>query len=275
MAALFSPSFYDSFFGELLVEYHHLHVADTITALDAALARVGLTFHEDIVQNFELLNAFGQRGYSVYSTTNETFPNPIEQERFIFGRWPSSQFGNLPELLDISTPFSMGMFSSAGYDLPDDLLYEIMTQPHSTFIIKTYYQAHLGYIHQNYLVPKFGEHIHNLPRLDVQPTLLNRHLSMVYYVFELLLSEIDLILSINPDAVIIIQSDHGPEHLSIDEILAELGFSPEQWLEYSYSLFSAVRIPPEFSIPDEPIAPLNIARELVNRFVGENYELLQ
>jgi hypothetical protein len=52
------------------------------------------------------------------------------------------------------------------------------------------------------------------------------------------------------------------------------GYTKEQIVELMHSVFSAVRIPDEYGGLDEPIAPLNITRELINRFVGDNYELL-
>ena len=86
---------------------------------------------------------------------------------------------------------------------------------------------------------------------------------------------IDLILKQNPDAVIILQSDHGwhlPETVSY---LYQTDISDYDLFELIHSTLSAVRIPSRYGGINEPIAPINLTRELVNRFVGQNYELAQ
>ena len=89
-----------------------------------------------------------------------------------------------------------------------------------------------------------------------------------------MLDAIDLILE-NPDAVIILQSDHGIYNYAVLRNLLEIGIPLDTVLELNYSVFSAVRIPAQYGGLDEPLNPLNISRVLVNRFVGENYALLQ
>ena len=98
------------------------------------------------------------------------------------------------------------------------------------------------------------------------------------YAAEVLLNTIDAILHQNPDAIIVIQSDHGV-HGSMGrgdhwDYLINLGYSNDKINELRHSVFSAVRIPLAYGGLDAPLAPLNISRELVNRFVGQNYTLL-
>ena len=85
---------------------------------------------------------------------------------------------------------------------------------------------------------------------------------------------IDLILESNPNAVIVIQADHGIHDPVVHIELLELGYVDDDLMRLNFSVMSAVRIPPEYGGMEEPIAPLNITRELINRFVGENYEML-
>ena len=85
---------------------------------------------------------------------------------------------------------------------------------------------------------------------------------------------VDNAIEQNPNTVIIIQADHGFHLQPTQEYLLNQGYSLEQVLELIHSVFSAVRIPQEYGGVEAPIAPLNISRELVNRFVGENYTLL-
>ena len=89
-----------------------------------------------------------------------------------------------------------------------------------------------------------------------------------------MLNSIDIILERNPNAIIVLQSDHGLSPLTDWNSLNNLGFSEEDFVELSTSVFSAVRIPPQYGGLDELLNPLNISRLLVNRFVGENYTLL-
>jgi len=91
------------------------------------------------------------------------------------------------------------------------------------------------------------------------------------YAAAVMLNSIDMILENDPNAIIVIQSDHG---IKAGQILLDLGFSHEEALELYISVLGAVRIPPQYGGLDAPLAPLNISRELVNRFVGLNYELL-
>jgi len=94
------------------------------------------------------------------------------------------------------------------------------------------------------------------------------------YAVESMLQKIDIILAQNPDAIIVIQGDHGMHHQASHQTLREMGWSDEDVRRQQLSAFSAVRIPQIYGGLDAPLDPRNISRELVNRFVGENYELL-
>jgi len=85
---------------------------------------------------------------------------------------------------------------------------------------------------------------------------------------------IDVILESNPNAVIVIQADHGIHNPGFHVDLLEFGYTEEDIMRLNFSVMSAKRIPPEYGGIEAPIAPLNITRELINRFVGENYELI-
>ena len=94
------------------------------------------------------------------------------------------------------------------------------------------------------------------------------------YGMDFVLSLIDLILAENENAVIIIQADHGFHLRETHEQLLEDGLSLEEVVTLNNSVMSAVRISEQYGGLDEPLQPLNITRELVNRFVGTNYQLL-
>ena len=94
------------------------------------------------------------------------------------------------------------------------------------------------------------------------------------YAAKVMLGMIDRIIEENPDAVIIIQADHGVHGFQRLE-LATQGFTDDQMLEMNYSTISAVRIPEKYGTLAEPLDPLDITRYLVNRYVGEgNYDYL-
>lgn len=111
-------------------------------------------------------------------------------------------------------------------------------------------------------------HVNNMNVLDYPP----QH----RYAEKILLYAIDAILSKDPDAVIILQADHGL-HGNIEsefkEAFGDEAVATELWNQ----VFSAIRIPEKYRNGEEAYAesnPLNITRYLVNRFVGKNYEYL-
>ncbi len=106
----------------------------------------------------------------------------------------------------------------------------------------------------------------------------NNSLSGYYgqYLFseKVLLYMVSMIQESDPHAVIIIQGDHGPHSWPITTFTDEFG-SDADLVELRHHVLSAIYIPEEYQTEDyEEILsnPLNIARYLVNNFVGENYE---
>jgi len=89
-----------------------------------------------------------------------------------------------------------------------------------------------------------------------------------------LIALVDLIIANDPDAVIVVQADHGLHNSSPEQILSSGGTEEEVRLIYNQTM-SAVRIPDKWGGLDAPLDPLNITRVLVNRYVGQNYELLE
>ena len=80
------------------------------------------------------------------------------------------------------------------------------------------------------------------------------------------------ILKNNPDAVIVIQGDHGLHMSSPDEFHRCFG-NGCQAVELWNSVISAVRIPEKFRTGNETVmleTPLNISRYLINHYVGSS-----
>jgi len=94
-----------------------------------------------------------------------------------------------------------------------------------------------------------------------------------YFTSSIIISYIDFILNFDPDAVIVLQSDHGPHKEENRQLLISKHGKNENDVRVmqNYTV-SAVRMP-DMEI-EQPINPLNITRVLINRYVGKNYELL-
>lgn len=93
---------------------------------------------------------------------------------------------------------------------------------------------------------------------------------------KVLIAMIDMILAENPDAVIVLQADHGLHGTEEKEFIEAFGPDANA-LELWNSVMSAIRVPQKYQNGDEHYAvenPLNISRYLVNSFVGKNYEYL-
>ncbi|MCL2019403.1 MAG: hypothetical protein FWG70_06530 [Oscillospiraceae bacterium] len=96
---------------------------------------------------------------------------------------------------------------------------------------------------------------------------------------DVLLKYIDMILEDDPNAVIVLQADHGLHGLletyTIEELMETFSCTLDEAVLLWNSVMSAVRIPDEQMTPEvmEILQdPRNISRWLVNTYVGENYD---
>ena len=96
------------------------------------------------------------------------------------------------------------------------------------------------------------------------------------YAQKILIDAIDTILEKDPNAVIVVQGDHGLHGNTQEDFTAAFGEgakAEELW----NCVISAIRVPEQYQNGEEQFAasnPLNMSRYLVNRFVGKNYEYL-
>ena len=123
--------------------------------------------------------------------------------------------------------------------------------------------------HTNYNIDENGKRI---------PTTNDVRKYIGEYLFseKVILYHVDKILEHDPNAIIIIQGDHGPHSGNYDGY-AEFFASDPRYSEYKGHVLSAVRIPEQYQTEDYPEAiqnPRNIVRYLVNSYVGENYEYI-
>lgn len=95
------------------------------------------------------------------------------------------------------------------------------------------------------------------------------------YAADVLLRLIDLVIERDPDALIVLQADHGAHLVPAHTMRQQLDMTSVDVKRVRNSVFSAVRIPEAYGgNPVTPIPPLDISRTLVNRYVGPNYELV-
>ena len=91
---------------------------------------------------------------------------------------------------------------------------------------------------------------------------------------KVLVDVLDMILEIDPDAVIVIQADHGLHGNTEEDFKKAFGEDADK-IELWNCVMSAIRVPEKFQTGEEHYAmetPLNLTRYLINNFVGKNYE---
>ena len=267
MPMLLSPDFYDNYWGVVLGSLPQGMRREILLELNPIMQADGVDYYEDILPYFEVFAAFLHAGYRLYGV-NEWWG--ILDEGRITGQrqpplreaWNHFLRSDLPGLLaaTIPMPIAMGRTVDAVY----------LGEPGASaprFEFFSHYETH------NFSWGLFlPEEQQGLPA-EVYHRMLELYIPAYNSALENALAQIDGILARNPDAVIVLQGDHGPHSLYTQEHLLET-FSRENALEIAHSVFSAVRIPDIYGGLDAPLHPLNIGRELVNRFVGGNYALL-
>ncbi len=102
------------------------------------------------------------------------------------------------------------------------------------------------------------------------------YLAQHTYGTKVLVNLVDMILQKDPDAVIVLQGDHGLHGNNPKDF--QEAFGPDTPAEDLWNhVISAIRVPEKYQNGEEPYAlsnPLNVSRYLVNNFVGHNYNYL-
>lgn len=310
---LLSPDFYDSFLHDLFMEGRELLRWDRSSLLFDALDEADISFATDIAPYHEIFHAFIQAGYRA-TMIADFDPNvylPIDQfyyvgltavdgesEMFTSGNLNNRLFNalNLIELLTLMTPIPGSVVNNirtqgdAWYTIPEHNEYvDRLTQNSNNLrqerqifrsLIDTFEvtEPQFVYIAADFTHPS-GWHWQDYELMHSDEwhffdSRIDWYLLAHVYATDFLIRTIDLILERNPGAVIVIQSDHGFHTEGTQRTLISTGFTQEEVISLHNSVMSAVRIPEIYGGLDEPLDPRNITRELVNRFVGLNYELL-
>lgn len=106
---------------------------------------------------------------------------------------------------------------------------------------------------------------------------INYYVGNYVYSFKLLLEMLDYIKTIDKNAIIVVQADHGLHVYEDWDLMQQLNINNEELQEVRNSVINAVYVPKKYRNGDEELLgnPLNISRYLVNNFVGYNYEYIK
>ena len=306
MAVLFSPGFYDNYLNRLLNNISNYLMDERISVGAETIRNDGISWTRDILPYNEMYHALMLAGYDIIksATGDVSFTYSPYYRFYSLGRdefaIPNNRYvmssirqqlmsGEFAQLLALTTPFSIFLSQEATSPL-SDMRFPI---PSHSERLPNFYSMYEMRLYRNIIDsfsvsnPKFmftvvpfthpmWWSVHDPmshPNLDLTRYYL--YPASYSYAHSVLLNAIDLVLDENPEAVIVIQSDHGFHNPETISHLLELGYTHEQLIEFQDSVFSAVLIPLRYGGLDAPLHPLNISRELVNRFVGENYEMLR
>jgi len=156
------------------------------------------------------------------------------------------------------------------YNRRADCLYDVLMKPSPRFVIVDFSMAHYPFL--------FDEKGNMITAGADDPMRYPAHHT---FSVNTLLKFVDLILENDPEAVIILQADHGlhslPWQIGVEGVMELFSCTAEEAVSIWHSVMSAVRLPDELMTPEtERILsdPRNISRFLVNNFVGENYDYI-
>lgn len=291
----FSPGFYDSFFGFVLEQVSDFTNIEEVfsTEVIRLLNRRGISTINEVAPHNEVFRAFMAADYEVVVNVDvgwsDRFPFHILYDRAPTDRplgipcedvelnlWNRMSTGDFARLLVATTPLSTILNPEARIQI------DFSSIPDHSSRLPAYSRESERHLYNTLIDsfhitgPKFSflfiEYAHN-----AYWSIPNRYYTYPPahdFAVHVLLNAIDIILDSNPDAVIVLQSDHGIHAQLAQLILYEAGYPMDTIAYLQRSVFSAVRIPELYGGLDAPLSPRNISRELVNRFVGQNYELL-
>jgi hypothetical protein len=347
MPALFSPGFFDSYFGEQLAGTATMTRGDRQLFLISSLREDGVDLWNDVWPYPEVFKAFSDAGYANVSNQTGILDSrdvdmKVSGSNTVFGalearaanqgfdvlnsdmmrnfkdlvvaasilslekasidgwmdnwieekKW-SGGTQQIPEFAETVNMYVTGESDKAGHmgTAVRAMRYAATAQaPH--FWEYANYTAHnikingnkIGnveydeYIGQTFIYDENGN-IYKEPLDDPSDPWL--YYPQHIYAVKEMMAQVDTILAYDPEAVIVIQGDHGihgigPARTYYDsDFMFARGYSHEDQVYLNLQVMSAVRIPPQYGELTEPLDPLDIARYLVNHFIGGgNYEYL-
>jgi len=265
MPALLSPEFYDNLYGELLQRYKDFFTEERRSMIWHSLQKSGIDLN-DTRSNYEFVSALIAADYDLItrprrgSILNLAIAANTHQKISSFNRFLMSE---LPELLSLTSPIQLHWIRRNVVDNPPEV-HPTNEQLNQTFAWWEYFYTHVA--HWNKVEEELSQEEARM-RYDLYPEAYDRMLEVMFH-------RVDDILTTNPNAVIVLQADHGFHSETTQQFMYDAGYPRDVILDLMHSVFSAVRIPEQYGGLESPLEPRNITRELVNRFVGYNYTLL-
>jgi hypothetical protein len=210
-------------------------------------------------------------------------------------RWPQENIQPIPAFSETVNMYIAGNSDSDGgmSEAVRAIRYAATVQsPHFLFFNNQVAHSNdvLGYeiagiVYKEYIGRTFiyDENGNIYRELLADPGDLNLYYPQHLYAIKQMMAQIDTILAYDPEAVIVVQADHGihaigPGSSTVDfdsDFMFARGYSLEDQLNLNLQVMSAVRIPPQYGELAEPLDPLDISRYLVEHFIGGgNYEYL-
>ena len=309
--ALTSPAFYDSYLGDALEEVNHLLRRPREYELNKKFNLDGLDLQKDIAPALELFHAFMAADYHTVTISPFIDYSITVIDRFYRSNWRDNRYkrpfttkkeykngtiwediDGLKTLLTLVTPLSIADKAITGYinekaeaswlpipehrEATDQLTAQSIGHAEETSLYRMLFDSFsVPSPKLIYAINCIAHSPYNkLLQADNPNSVDLLYLPHYVYAADVMLNMIDAVLEQNPDAVIVLQGDHGI-HAGGQYYMMNKRYPIPQILEMNHSVISAVRIPPQYDEPTEPLDPLDISRWLVNHFVGENYSFLR
>jgi len=233
-------------------------VAETLSFVDNVTSLESLV---DLLNSIMPSLPFMTKGIQDYRATGFTSA-PVTRRMNLFTEVENAQF--LPERID-------KYWNSLDYlNRCADCLLDMLAVPSPRFAIINLTMAHYPFYYDEY-----GNYH---PR---DAMIVDRYPANHTFSAKTLLKFIDIILARDPDAIIVLQGDHGlqavPLNMSLEDIASRFACTQQEAKALLNQVISAVRLPKEQITPEtEQILsdPRNISRFLVNSYVGENYDYI-
>ena len=301
LPALFSPSLYDSILGRIIQEDTSLLPVANHMRIVNRLRRYGLD-HFDFLRDLELFLSLQEVGYEIILHAPQSMSNVygipfhrhysaalhrvyyVNSENNLRKLAANFLSGEMSNLISKLTPLS-AMINAIFHYIESSV--NMMEFSAYTDGMPLYFSDRQRILQRNFI--QSFERDNSSPRfmfimlLSAHPATWSgwdgynfaaRYKDGFDEAIATALNLIDIILYDNPDAVIILQADHGIRINHDNTWSHNLGLKASDEVSIGWSVFSAVRIPKAYGGLSIPLHPLNISRELTNRFVGENYTLL-
>ena len=290
--ALYNPKYYDDFFKDYLDEYEKCRIDSCITKESTSMKDMIYIRH-----NNELLQGLKKQNYTtisiaefvqyssfdtdyVYDLWNiekdykiKYFKNNYTQEQLYHQILKAhlQNFSGIPFHSDLAQKEMTPTFNNAKYPWIKRIMFSLEDTYEKNLNDPKFYFMDITLVHQHWNYDENGKLIRqkNDNPADFDKTYV--------YTLRVLMEILSYIQEKDPNAIVIVQGDHGMHTLPENTLKQYYHIKKNQINAFRDATFSAIYIPEQYKNGDEEYLenPLNISRYLVNNFVGENYEYLK